>query len=81
VLPPTITPTRPYPCDPRLHATGRERRGHLAASVARRVAAAIRGSRVRHALRRLMALGDQLLRDLDDGRDENEHVAQDGRGP
>ena len=79
MFPQIITATRPYPCDPRRYATDRERWARLAASIARLVSAAIRGYRARHAMRRLMAFDDRLLRDIGVGRGEIERVVQDGR--
>jgi uncharacterized protein YjiS (DUF1127 family) len=79
VLPPIMTPTRPYPCKPRRYARGRARWARLAARITRLVAAATQAYRVRQAKRQLMALDDQLLRDLGVGRGEIERVVHSGR--
>ena len=78
---PTITPTRPYPCDPSRHATGRELWARLAARIARFVEAAIQEYHARGAMRRLREFDDQLLRDIGVGRSEIERVVRSGRPP
>jgi uncharacterized protein YjiS (DUF1127 family) len=80
MFPQIITPTRLYPCNPRRYATGRKRWAPLPARITRLVAAAaIRGYRARHAMRRLMAFDDRLLRDMGVGRGEIERVVHSGR--
>jgi uncharacterized protein YjiS (DUF1127 family) len=74
VLPPIITPTRPYPCDSRRQAAGREGRVRLAASIVRLVAAAVREYQDRRAIRRLMERDDHLFRDIGVRRGKIERV-------
>ena len=81
MFPPIITPTRPYPCDPSRHATGRELWARLAARIARFVEVAIQEYHARGAMRRLREFDDQLLRDIGVGRSEIERVVRSGRPP
>jgi uncharacterized protein YjiS (DUF1127 family) len=75
MLPPSITPERPYPCDARRQPAARASRARLAASIARLVEVAIRKYRSRRAMRAAMELDDQLLRDIGVGRGESGHGA------
>jgi uncharacterized protein YjiS (DUF1127 family) len=81
MLPPIISPTRPYPCDASWHATGRELWARLATRVARFVEVAIQEYHARGAMRRLREFDDQLLRDIGVGRSEIERVVRSGRPP
>jgi uncharacterized protein YjiS (DUF1127 family) len=81
MLPPIISPTRPYPCDASWHATGRELWARLAARIARFVEVAIQEYHARGAMRRLREFDDQLLRDIGVGRSEIERVVRSGRPP
>ena len=59
---PTITPTRPYPCDPSRHVTGRELWARLAARIARFVEVAVQEYHARGAMRRLRECGRRWRR-------------------
>ena len=78
---PTITTTRPYPCDPSRHATGRDLWARLTARIARFVEVGIQEYHARSAMRRLREFDDQLLRDIGVGRSEIECVVRNGRPP
>ena len=63
MLPPTISPTRPWP-----YGSGRRMPiragGRPWAGVSRLIAAVLRGYRARRDARHLLALSDHLLRDI-----------------
>ena len=79
MLPPIISPTRPYPCDASWHATGRELWARLVARMACFLEAAIQEYHVRSGMRRLRGVDDHLLRDIGVGRSEIERVVRNGR--
>jgi uncharacterized protein YjiS (DUF1127 family) len=81
MLPPTISATRPYPCDASWHATGRELSARLAERIAHFLEAAIQEYHARSAMRRLREFDDRLLRDIGVGRSEIGRAVRSGRPP
>ena len=81
MLPPIISPTRPYPCDASWHATSYELWARLSARIVRFVEVAIQEYHARGAMRRLRQFDDRLLRDIGVGRSEIERAVRSGRPP